>query len=1167
VIGERFEIIREIGEGGMGIVYEAFDRKRNQRIAIKSAKLGFRRLLTPELESALKVRHPNICLVNEIHSATTEYGEVDFLTMEFLDGQTLSGRLSSSGALQHGEALEIARQLCSALSEAHLSGVIHRDLKSANVILCRSGDETRSVITDFGLATEATLDPSELAGTPGYMAPELWRGDRPSTASDIYALGVILYEMITGVKPFTGQKTKSRLTICPVAPSAWTEPMDSRWDAAILRCLDPSPSARPKDAKEVLALLERRPLPPLIDRLTDAWTTAKPVTRRIWRIVALLAMVLLAVGAATLARLFMVVPRPTDAMLTDKDTIVLADLTNTTGDTVFDGALRQALAVKLQESPYFNVVSDQRMDTTLRLMGQPPGAPITPTVGRDICVRTASRAMITGSIAKLANRYVLTLHGSSCATGKTFAQSEHEGQGNESVMSALGKASADLRRKLGEPASIQQQFDRPLEEATTSSIEAWRAYSVGWKTLAGKGAAEAVTFFKRAIEVDPDFAMAHSALGVAYYNLGKVALASRSFDTAFRLRDRLTRRERFFITVNYYKLVTGELDRARAANELWIEAYPRDAAAHSGLGNLYASLGQPEKAVREMSEAIRLDPDFAYAYGNLAALYAGENRLDDAKKTLALAQARKLDAPNLHLASYVVGSLEGNSAAISKEIGWAREDPGERDELYALRAGTEAHSGRLQDSMAFFQLAVESARDAGKKDAAGLWMASEALQMALLGQPKEARKEALDALRAASTRDVEATAGMALARAGDEAAAMSVVHDLERHFPLDTTVLSTYVPSIQGQIELNRGNATRAIEVLRRAEPYDLAQLKPASGFVVPVMYPVLVRGEAYMASKQARAAAAEFHKISTHGGLVVNSPIDALGRLGLARAYTLAGDFRARLRYVDFLKLWKDADRDVAMVRMAKAEHEELDYLPLFDRFSKGEIDSKKWSYFTMCPGCARELRDGHLRLMARAFGPSSIDKGVSHFTSGQGLLTDRASIDMVQFRFAINSFSSTPCPTNAAAATSKLSFQGHFFNSGTWDVFDDMAASVVVAHGSNDKLPSTSLSVSGVLQTRDQIVSRVDLGTVEVGEPATASIRWDQENKVFVVQLARTQTVPLVVEHTMPYKQRDDTHAANPFKQFVAAADVPNCTSAKSFASIDSRIDWVRVSHSATD
>src|SRR5215472_15229094 len=268
VIADRFEIIREIGEGGMGVVYEAFDRKRQQRIAIKSAKLGFRRLLTPELESALKVRHANICLVNEIHSTPTEYGEVDFLTMELLDGQTLSARLSSSGALRHGEVLDVARQLCSALAEAHLSGVIHRDLKSANVILCRSDDGTRAVITDFGLATETTLNPRDLAGTPGYMAPELWRGDGPSTASDIYALGVILYEMVTGVKPFTDQKTESRLTSQPVAPSTWTKGLDSRWDAAILRCLDPSPAARPQDVKEVLALLEERPLPTLLDKLT-----------------------------------------------------------------------------------------------------------------------------------------------------------------------------------------------------------------------------------------------------------------------------------------------------------------------------------------------------------------------------------------------------------------------------------------------------------------------------------------------------------------------------------------------------------------------------------------------------------------------------------------------------------------------------------------------------------------------------------------------------------------------------------------------------------------------------------------------------------------------------------------------------------------------------------
>src|SRR5215472_3857299 len=471
VIADRFEIIREIGEGGMGVVYEAFDRKRHQRIAIKSAKLGFRRLLTPELESALKVRHANICLVNEIHSAPTEYGDVDFLTMEFLDGQTLSARLSS-GALQYDEALDIARQLCSALTEAHLSGVIHRDLKSANVILCRSGDETRAVITDFGLATETTLDPRDLAGTPGYMAPELWRGERPSKASDIYALGVILYEMVTGVKPFTDQKTQSRLTSQPVAPSTWTKGLDSRWDAAILRCLDPSPAARPQDVKEVLALLERRPLRTLIAKLADAWSPANVTTRRVRRTVAVLVMAVLAVGAVTLARRFTVVSRSVTPKMTDKDTIVLSEFHNTTGDAVFDDTLKQGLSVALNQSPFLNVLSDARVAETLQLMSRPADTKLTPDLARELCQRAGSKAYIAGSIASLGSQYVLGLRALNCQNGDPLAQDQATASAKEKVLDALGTAASKLRTALGESLATVQRFDVPLSEATTSSLEA-----------------------------------------------------------------------------------------------------------------------------------------------------------------------------------------------------------------------------------------------------------------------------------------------------------------------------------------------------------------------------------------------------------------------------------------------------------------------------------------------------------------------------------------------------------------------------------------------------------------------------------------------------------------------------------------------------------------------
>src|SRR5215472_105261 len=923
VIAERFEIIREIGEGGMGVVYEAFDRKRNQRIAIKSAKLGFRRLLTPELESALKVRHANICLVNEIHSATTEYGEVDFLTMELLDGQTLMARLSSSGALQHGEALDIARQLCSALAEAHLSGIIHRDLKGANVILCRSGGGIRAVITDFGLATEATLDPRDVAGTPAYMAPELWRGERPSMASDIYALGVILYEMVTGVKPFTDQKTESRLTIPPVAPSTRTKGLDSHWDAAILRCLDPSPTARPQDAKEVLALLERRPLRTLIDKLSAAWTPANVATRRVRRIVAVLVVAVLAVGAVTLVRFFTVVPRSAGPKLTDKDTIVLADFHNTTGDAVFDETLKQGLSVALNQSPFLDVLSDARVAETLQLMSRPAGTKLTPDVTRELCQRAGSKAFVAGSISNLGSQYVLGLQAVNCETGDILAQEQVTAPVKEKVLDVLGKATAKLRGELGESLATVQKFNVPLEQATTPSLKALKAYTLGikasWPT---EGSAAALPYLQRAVQLDPNFAMGYWGLGQYYLNNAEIGQSIEYYTKAFALRERASEREKLAITGAYYRIVTGELEKAAHTYQEWIDTFPRDKGGPYYLVYVYSELGEYEKARDALREHFRdhgTPDDGSLSYALLAL-----QRFDEASLEIQQAQAGKLDNINNHACLYAMAFVGTDSSAMAEQQQWFAAN-GHEAYRFLLASDTAAYAGHLSEARELTRHAIQADIRGGYIENGAIWEDNGAVREAAFGNAREAKQAAAAALKFAPTyKDVKIEAALAFAMADDAARAQSLAQDLNKRYPLDTQIQSLWLPAIQAQLALDRKNPTEALKLLQAAAPVELANIHWVEN--ISCLYPTYIRGEAYLAAGQGNAAAVEFQKIVDHSGIVWNCWTGALAHLQIGRAYVLSGDTaKAKAAYQDFLILWKDADPDIPILKQAKAEYAKM--------------------------------------------------------------------------------------------------------------------------------------------------------------------------------------------------------------------------------------------------
>jgi Tfp pilus assembly protein PilF len=851
--------------------------------------------------------------------------------MELLDGETLSARLSSSGALGYDQALDIARQLCSALTEAHLSGVIHRDLKSGNVILCRSGDGTRAVITDFGLATETALDPRDLAGTPAYMAPELWRGERPSKASDIYALGVILYEMVTGVKPFTDQKTESRLTCQPVAPSTWTKGLDSRWDAAILRCLDPSPAARPQDARDVLALLERRPLSRLIGKLAAAWTPANATTRRVRRTVAVFVMAALVVGAVTLARRFTVVSRSASPKLTEKDTIVLSEFHNTTGDAVFDETLKQGLSVALNQSPFLNVLSDARVAETLKLMSRPDGTKLTPDVARELCQRAGSKAYIAGSIANLGSQYVLGLEAVNCQTGDALVQEQITAAAKEKVLDALGEATAKLRGELGESLATVQKFNVPLEQATTPSLEALKAYTLGRKDSYPEGSVAALTYLQRAVQLDPNFAMGYWGLGQYYFTYGEDGASIEYFTKAFELRERAGEREKLAITGAYYRIVTGELEKAAQTYQQWIESYPRDKQGHVYLGHVYAELGQYEKARDALREYFRDHgtPDD----GNLCYTLLALQRFDEARQGILQAQAVKLDNLDLRTCLYAMAFVAKDSSAIAEQQRWFASNAD--DGALSFVADTAAYAGRLSEARELTRQSIQAAIRGDFIETGAIFEDNGALREAAFGNAPEANQAAAAALKIApANKDVKIEAALAFAMAGDAARAQSLARDLNKHYPLDTQIQSLWLPAIQAQLALDRKNPADALKILQAAAPVELGQIHWVAN--VSCLYPTYIRGEAHLAARQGNAAAIEFQKIVDHSGIVWNCWTGALAQLGLARANALqaqtlqgadaeAARARALAAYKDFLTLWKDADPGIPILKQAKAEFSKL--------------------------------------------------------------------------------------------------------------------------------------------------------------------------------------------------------------------------------------------------
>jgi serine/threonine protein kinase/tetratricopeptide (TPR) repeat protein len=874
-----YRIETKLGEGGMGEVFRAIDTRLGRAVAIKTTREQFSARFEREARSISSLNHPNICTLYDVGP--------NYLVMELIEGETIAALLKS-GPLPIDKALLYASQIAAALAEAHSKGVVHRDLKPGNIMIAKSGVK----VLDFGLAKsdyDETLTATRaVMGTPAYMSPEQRAGKTAGARSDIYSFGCVLYEMLTGARAGAARK---RL------PSGHLERI-------VNRCLE--------DAAE-------RRFPSGVELEQELGGVTAYGSRWKWGLAA--AVVVLGLSAAGAYFYFHRAPK-----LTDKDMIVLADFANETGDPVFDQTLRQGLMVQLQQSPFLSLVSDDRIQQVLRLMSRPAETRLTPGVSLEICVRSSGSAVLEGSIASLGSEYVLGLRARNCQTGEVLAQEQAQAQRKEDVLSALSQVAIQLRTRLGESRATIQQHSTPLEQATTSSLEALKAYSAAKLASYAYSAQGSAARFREAIAIDPDFAMAHADLGFQAWNMGQTDLGAEEIRIAYRLRDRVSDREKRYILMLYDREVTGNLQKELQTLESWAEAYPRDAYAPGIIAGWVAyGTGNYERAIRASETAISLDPDLPFPYGGIALHSILLDRYPQAEEALQRGAERKLEIPEYLMARYYLAFLKGDQAGMDREIARA---PGEHAEdwMFHNRALVFARAGRMREARAMWQRAVALARQAGTRETAAIYTAAEAVCEAQFGNKAAARERAHAALDLAKGRDVEYAAAYALARSGDLAESQKLTADLEKRFPEDTPVQFEYLPTLHALYALANHAPLDAVERLQQAVPYDFAL--PGTAFYAKFggLYPAYTRGEAYLAAGRGQEAAVEFQKVLNHRGIVLADPIGALARLQLARAYILSGAITAaRSAYQDLIKLWKDADPELPVLKQGRAEYAKL--------------------------------------------------------------------------------------------------------------------------------------------------------------------------------------------------------------------------------------------------